>query len=516
MKKALFSLDTGIWIGATEQSEGYNDCNMIRSDLLKSVFQHKDSGGLHILLLLTSWIFVTFFSYTTSPLYPVCSNLCDSPIFQIIGKYWAEGLVPYKDLWDIKGPFIFFVNAIGYAITESRSGVYLIQVFFIFLTMCVVFRCYNHYFLKRQAFGFTLLTLTELIYIYEGGNMTEEYILFPLTLSFYYLLQWFDAYENQHVLTHNPYHAVLYGIVLGLCLMTRLTNALSLCPAIAVVAITLLYHKEYRNLLLNAISFFMGFTAMVLPFFAYFYYHNAFNDMWNGTFLFALKYAGNSSMNIEEIGIHYFVLSYLNCFLLMFVAILKFIKSRTFTLRICFYFLSALIPFIWFCVSNGFGHYGMIVFPLFCLSLIEMRKLNLHRLFMLAILLITVGSVSKVRFMHVMYHWQSEEVIQYQEFLKTETAIDYTSFVAYNCDPNIYLALDICPAVQNFALQDFAISRNHLMKEFVIESFREKRPTWVLLFYNEKSPVAIHQLLKDRYQLVKHNKHQHLKLYQKI
>lgn len=135
---------------------------------------------------------------------------------------------------------------------------------------------------------------------------------------------------------------------------------------------------------------------------------------------------------------------------------------------------------------------------------------------MLVILLIAIGSTSKVRFMSSVYHWQSEEVAQYQAFLKTETDIDYTSFIAYNCDPNLYLALDVCPAGRNFSLQDFAISRNPLMKEFVIESFQEKQPTWVLLSYTETSPVAIHQILKDGYQLVKHNKQQHLKLYRKI
>ncbi len=489
---------------------------MNRNQLLNTFYLYKDSVGVHILLLLMSWGFVTFFSYTTSPIYPTCSNLCDSPIFQIIGKYWAEGAIPYKDLWDLKGPFIFGVNAIGYAITGDRLGVYLIQVLLNFLTLSMVFKCYTLYFSKRLALGFTLLTLAALCYTYEGGNLTEEYILLPLTWSFYYLLQWLDGYENHQTVRHEPAHAVLYGIVLGLCLMTRLTNALSLCAAVAVVAVTLLCQKEYRNLWHNALTFLTGFTATVLPFLAYFHHHDALMDMWNGTFLFALKYAGNSSMNLAEIGIHYFVLSYLNCILLMLVAILMFFRRRTITVRICFYFFSAVIPFIWFILSNGFGHYGMIVFPLFCLSLIEMRNLHLRGLFLLTTLFILIGVASKVRFMHTMYHWQSEEVTQYQEFLETETSIDYTSFVAYNCDPNLYLALDIRPAVQNFALQDFAIGRNHLMKAFVMESFQEKQPAWVLLSYSETSPIAIQQLLNDNYQLIKHDQRQHLKLYKRL
>lgn len=41
----------------------------------------------YILLFVAAMVFVTVFSYTTSPIYQVCGNTPDSPIFQIIGKY---------------------------------------------------------------------------------------------------------------------------------------------------------------------------------------------------------------------------------------------------------------------------------------------------------------------------------------------------------------------------------------------------------------------------------------------
>ena len=67
-----------------------------------------------VLLFLVAIFFVTIFSYTTSPLYTTLGDTPDSPIFQIIGKYWVQGYVPYQDLWDLKGPYIFLVNAVGY------------------------------------------------------------------------------------------------------------------------------------------------------------------------------------------------------------------------------------------------------------------------------------------------------------------------------------------------------------------------------------------------------------------
>lgn len=45
-------------------------------------------------------------STSTSPLYNI-PYAGDTAMFQTIGKYWAEGSLPYVDLWDSKGPLIF-------------------------------------------------------------------------------------------------------------------------------------------------------------------------------------------------------------------------------------------------------------------------------------------------------------------------------------------------------------------------------------------------------------------------
>ena len=193
-------------------------------------------------LLGIAWLFVTIFSYTTSPLYHVWGNNPDSPIFQIIGKYWVEGAVPYKDLWDMKGPFIFFVNAVGYGLTGTKWGVYMIQCFSLFLTINIIFKTFALHFSNMSSFLMTLLSLGGLAYVYEGGNLTEEYILFPLSLSFYYILKWTDSYEEKHITRHPSLYAFIYGMVLGLSLMSRLTNALGLCAAVGVIAVTLLWH----------------------------------------------------------------------------------------------------------------------------------------------------------------------------------------------------------------------------------------------------------------------------------
>ena len=70
-------------------------------------------------------VFVVRFSYSTSFLYPGYCGF-DSAIFQTIGKYWTQGFTPYTQLFDHKGPLIFFVDAVGYWL-HGRAGILVVQ-----------------------------------------------------------------------------------------------------------------------------------------------------------------------------------------------------------------------------------------------------------------------------------------------------------------------------------------------------------------------------------------------------
>lgn len=93
----------------------------------------RSSSKLTIILLICSIIFVTCFSYCTSPLYKYYYG-GDSAQFLTIGKLWYDGKVPFIDVFDHKGPLIFFIDMLGYYIGGGQKfGIVIIQVIFIFL-----------------------------------------------------------------------------------------------------------------------------------------------------------------------------------------------------------------------------------------------------------------------------------------------------------------------------------------------------------------------------------------------
>ena len=78
--------------------------------------------------IFTSSFLILFFTSTTSPFYPY-HIWDDSNCFFTVGNNILNGLVPYKDLVEQKGPLLYFLHAFASIISRtSFFGVFIIQV----------------------------------------------------------------------------------------------------------------------------------------------------------------------------------------------------------------------------------------------------------------------------------------------------------------------------------------------------------------------------------------------------
>jgi hypothetical protein len=110
----------------------------------------------------------------------------DSGVFLYVGWRLLKGDIPYKDIWDHKPPLIYFIDALGLLFSpQSLIGVWLLQFFFLFLTL---FFLYNS---LHASLGFTpaivgLVILTSgMLTILDQGNVTEEYALVFQSICFW-------------------------------------------------------------------------------------------------------------------------------------------------------------------------------------------------------------------------------------------------------------------------------------------------------------------------------------------
>lgn len=82
----------------------------------------------HILLPLMVSILILGVCSKSSPLYPM-SDWVDVNCFFTVGRGMRHGMIPYLDLYEQKGPVIYFLYALAALISESSFlGVYIVEV----------------------------------------------------------------------------------------------------------------------------------------------------------------------------------------------------------------------------------------------------------------------------------------------------------------------------------------------------------------------------------------------------
>lgn len=97
---------------------------------IKDCIRHNEKLGVIIALLLWSTIIQLFINYD-SPLHYSFGHI-DSSWFFMCGKAWMNGLVPYVDFSDSKGPLLWLIYGIGYLIyPHGFGGVYILACFYI-------------------------------------------------------------------------------------------------------------------------------------------------------------------------------------------------------------------------------------------------------------------------------------------------------------------------------------------------------------------------------------------------
>ena len=321
----------------------------------------------HVVLILTSFAFICVFSYSTSFLYPFSGG--DSSVFQVIGKYWLEGFLPYKDLFDHKGPLIYVIDSLGYAI-YPRAGIMIPQTIFMYLSLLFIWRSFGIYFGFCSRILCFALTLIYLVSHYWEGNAVSEYSVIFLSIATYYFMLFLKSSE------HPPLYGFIYGFCFGACVLLRATNAMPICCFIFLSAIFLINARAFKNIWENFLSFCAGFATVIMPFVIYFAAHDALYDMIYGTILLNVKYTVNASFHKEDDPYYSFVfiaLHFLPLFFIIIASTFKILinKKDRFAWSGLF---SGVMLLIMLTRLRHYSHYSMIIVPMFPLLFIVLKS----------------------------------------------------------------------------------------------------------------------------------------------
>lgn len=254
----------------------------------------RENGLLSLGMCAISAVFVSLLSYSTSPLY--FHDGYDSCVFQTMGLALLQGKIPYVDLFDHKGPLLYFIDAFGIWIGGGKIGIYILQILadtvsFIFIYKII--RLFLNVIPTLCVFTGSLLLYA---YFYGEGNLCEEWMLCFVAPALYCSIRNI-IYSNQQDANRIIIDSAFYGFCFANCFLIRPNDAVIHIGGIMFGTIVwMLASKQYKRACVNAVVMCVAFVVCVLPVILYFASHNALYDLWYGLILYNMKYAGGMSL----------------------------------------------------------------------------------------------------------------------------------------------------------------------------------------------------------------------------
>lgn len=115
----------------------------------------------------------------------------DSSVFAYIGWGMKHGLRPYRDIWDHKGPLLYYLQFAGMSLWPSSTfGIGLVEVTgyaVMFFLMYRVITSFTSWFGAGAVAVFSVVFIT---HCYSGGNLCESWALLPLAGAHYACWRW--------------------------------------------------------------------------------------------------------------------------------------------------------------------------------------------------------------------------------------------------------------------------------------------------------------------------------------
>lgn len=325
----------------------------------------------NILILLSLYSFLLlFFCSKMSPLYPI-NEWSDVNLYYNIGKAIFNGRILYTEAFDHKGPLIFFIYGIGYAISNtSFIGMYLIEAFFWTAMICCGYLTVRLYLNKIYAFAVALIfPLLVLSHSSEGGS-AEEFILVFEVVS---LLLFLNYFKNNNNSKHAPRYMFIHGVMSAATILIKINLVVFWLFPLLAILIAILKNKDYKNLIANIAAYIGGMLILFLPIFIYFVYNNALSEAWNTYIVLNGKYAQLDGFveTIENLAIKFYqrlrfdTFEYLVILIGAFYFPIQYIQNDTGRLAIILSFISLHIAI--FISPNYVFYYSM---PYYIFSLL--------------------------------------------------------------------------------------------------------------------------------------------------
>ncbi len=214
----------------------------------------------------------------------------DGGIFLYVGSLILKGKIPYLDVWENKGPLIFYINALGLLVSGgSRWGVWFLELLFFFGAGVIGYVVIKRLIGLIPALFATFVWIIAAGNVLQGGNFSEEY---SLLFSFIALWGFFKSLE----LPQKNFYSLLVGISLGLNILLRPNNISMQIAAAGVYFFLAVFSKEWRIFFTRTVWYGIGLVVVIVPVVLYFASQGALTEMINVVLVFNVQYSNGFNL----------------------------------------------------------------------------------------------------------------------------------------------------------------------------------------------------------------------------
>lgn len=210
----------------------------------------------------------------------------DSAVFRYVAFAMSKGRVPYRDIFDHKGPLLYFINLLGYIIDENK-GIWIVEFFSCFITLFFLYKTTKLFCGWKSAIFSVALVSSLLGEFFSGGNFTEEYALPFIAVSVYF----FVKYLITNVL--DKWSVFVCGCSFAAVLMLRPNMIGVWIGYILVILVKEIVEKNWDRINKEIIFFIVGIVVVLVPFLVYLLKNDAMRAFIDIYWFFNVSYQAN-------------------------------------------------------------------------------------------------------------------------------------------------------------------------------------------------------------------------------
>ncbi|EOH92754.1 hypothetical protein UAW_02793 [Enterococcus haemoperoxidus ATCC BAA-382] len=338
----------------------------LKNKQIKEQYEHNRTIKFISLLLIFFSFVIVVFSFRSNP-FSHLLNGHDSSMFIYFGRGIKDGFVPYNDMFDHKGIFLFIFQYLGIVLGFGNDslGIWILECLFYGLSLIYIYKILM-YFIKDTIVSSTTIVLYTGIILssFDFGNYSEEFALPFITISLYLFAKiWLET-------TNSSWNLFFIGICGGITFFIR-PNMIALWIVFCLLLlIRNVFKKEYSVLRKQILYIFMGGMLICLTVLVYSLINENLKEMVYQTFILNVQYSSSSvgekiltAKSFFQFMTDYGILAFMFPFITLLIVNPQNLQKK-FRVFYVILFIYLLVNFFTVIMSGRFyTHYFITMFP---------------------------------------------------------------------------------------------------------------------------------------------------------